>query len=137
VGRTVSTRQRNTTKSQSKKTAPSAKRRVVVLVALVGVYLAPVLPVALVCTAVLSASHAVIAAAVVTLLVRRCGDVRGTALSLNAAGMSLGLFLGAAVAGAGLAVAGYAGAAVVLGALTVLAMGAAATLRPRDRDARS
>ena len=42
MGRTVSTRQRNASKSlsgksQSKKTAPSAKRRVVVLVALVGV----------------------------------------------------------------------------------------------------
>ena len=72
------------------------------LVALFGVYSAPVLPVALLCTAVLSAGHAVIAAAVVTLLVRRCGDVRGPALSLNASGMSLGLFLGAAAAGAGL-----------------------------------
>ncbi|GAA1180881.1 MFS transporter [Pseudonocardia alaniniphila] len=105
------------------------------LVALFGVSFAPVLPVALLCTAVLSASHAVIAAAVVTLLVRRCGDVRGPALSLNASGMSLGLFLGTAAAGAGLAVGGYPGAAAVLGALTVLALGAALTLRPpREAD---
>jgi predicted MFS family arabinose efflux permease len=68
----------------------------------------------------------------VTLLVRNCADVRGTALSLNAAGMSLGLFLGAAAAGAGLAAAGYVGAAAVLGGLTALALGAALTLRPRN-----
>lgn len=104
------------------------------LVALVGVYVAPVLPIALLCTAVLSASHAVVAAAVVTLLVRRCSDVRGPALSLNAAGMSLGLFLGTAAAGLGLGVAGYMGAAVVLAALTVLALGAAVpTLRNSAR----
>lgn len=103
------------------------------LVALLGVYLAPVLPVALLATATLSASHAVVAAAVVTLLVRRCADVRGTALSLSSAGGSLGLFLGASAAGAGLAVAGHQGAAAVLGALTLLALGAALTLRERDR----
>lgn len=102
-------------------------------VALVGVYVAPVLPLALAATAALSTSHAVVAAAVVTLLVRRCGDVRGTALGLNAAGMSLGLFLGTAGSGAGLAVAGYPGAAAVLGALTVLALGATLTLRTRSR----
>lgn len=101
------------------------------LAALIGVYVAPALPVALIATAVLSASHAVVAAAVVTLLVRRCADVRGTALSLNSAGMSLGLFLGTGAAGAGLAVAGYLGAAVVLGGLTLLSLVAALTLRPR------
>jgi predicted MFS family arabinose efflux permease len=75
----------------------------------------------------------VVAAAVVTLLVRRCSDVRGPALSLNAAGMSLGLFLGTAAAGAGLGVAGYPGAAVVLAALTVLALGAVLALRDPAR----
>jgi predicted MFS family arabinose efflux permease len=103
------------------------------LAALIGVYVAPALPVTLAATAVLSASHAVVAAAVVTLLVRRCGDVRGSALSLNSAGMSLGLFLGTAAAGAGLAVAGYLGAAVVLGGLTVLSLVAALALRARAR----
>jgi len=95
------------------------------LLALVGVYVAPALPLALACTAALSASHAVVAAAVTTLLVRRCTDVRGPALSLNAAGMSMGLFLGTAAAGAGLGVAGQTGAAVVLVALTLLSLGAA------------
>ncbi|MGH3351698.1 MAG: MFS transporter [Nocardioides sp.] len=103
------------------------------LAALIGVYAAPALPLALAATAVLSASHAVVAAAVVTLLVRRCADVRGTALSLSSAGMSLGLFLGTAAAGAGLAVAGYHGAAVVLGGLTLVSLAAALTLRPRVR----
>lgn len=101
----------------------------VALVALLGVYITPALPLALLCTAVLSASHAVVAAAVVTLLVRRCSDVRGPALSLNAAGMSLGLFVGTAAAGAGLAIFGYAGAAVALAALTVIALGAALAIR--------
>jgi predicted MFS family arabinose efflux permease len=99
------------------------------LLALFGVYLAPALPVALVCTAVLSASHAVGVASVVTLLVRRGGTRRGTALGVNAAVMSLGLFLGAAIGGAGLGAWGYAGAAVVFGLFTAISVVAAATLR--------
>jgi predicted MFS family arabinose efflux permease len=99
------------------------------LLALLGVYLSPALPLAMLGTAVLSASHAVVSAAVMTLLVRRCGQVRGTALSLNAAGMSLGLFLGAGAAGAALAAAGYLAAAAVLGGFTLLALVAALTLR--------
>jgi predicted MFS family arabinose efflux permease len=81
----------------------------------------------------LSASHAVVAASVTTLLVRRCADLRGTALSLNAAGMSLGVFLGAATAGAGLMMAGYRGAAGVLAGMTVLALGAALTMKDPAR----
>ncbi|GAB3619737.1 hypothetical protein GCM10027417_09980 [Glutamicibacter endophyticus] len=120
--------------------ADARARRVMVLClisalgALVGVYLAPNLPLELLATALLSASHAVVAAAVVTLLVRRCSTVRGTALSLNSAGMSLGLFLGAAVAGAGMGVAGYPGAATALGALTLLALLAALSLRPEPTE---
>ncbi|GAA1409492.1 hypothetical protein AUR04nite_24330 [Glutamicibacter uratoxydans] len=93
--------------------------------ALLCVYFSPVLPLALAGTAVLSASHAVVAAAVTTLLVQRCSDVRGTALSLNAAGMSLGLFLGTAACGAALAAAGYPAACAVLVGFTVLALIAA------------
>jgi len=104
----------------------------IALVSLFGVFLAPVLPVALIATAVLSASHAVGVAAVATLLVRRSGTVRGTALSLNATGLSLGLFVGAAAGGVGLAVTGYLGAASVFGVFTVLSIGAALTLRHRD-----
>lgn len=102
------------------------------LAALFGVYLAPMLPLALLCTAVLSASHAVVSAAVTTLLVARSTQVRGTALSLNAAGMSLGLFLGTAASGAALAAAGYLAAATVLGALTLLALIAALSVPSRS-----
>ncbi|GAB3453626.1 MFS transporter [Actinophytocola sediminis] len=104
---------------------------VVALVSLFGVFLAPTLPLALISSAVLSASHAVGVAASVTLLVRRCGALRGTALSLKASGMSLGLFVGAAAGGAGLAAGGYLGAAAVFGAFTALSIGAAATVRGR------
>ncbi|ATE55229.1 MFS transporter [Actinosynnema pretiosum] len=103
------------------------------LLSLLGVYLAPALPLALVCTAVLSASHAVGVASVVTLLVRRGGDLRGTALGVNASGMSLGLFLGAAAGGAGLAAGGYPGAAAVFGLFTALCVAAAATVRAAPR----
>ncbi|WNV87589.1 MFS transporter [Umezawaea sp. Da 62-37] len=102
------------------------------LVSLFGVYLAPTLPVALISTALLSASHAVGVASVVTLLVRRGGTLRGTALSVNASGMSLGLFLGASAGGAGLAAAGYWGAAAVFGLFTVLSVAAAATVRSQS-----
>ncbi|MGO2052128.1 MAG: MFS transporter [Glutamicibacter sp.] len=104
------------------------------LLALLGVYLSPVLPLAMLCTSVLSASHAVVSAAVMTLLVRRCTEVRGTALSLNAAGMSLGLSLGAGAAGAALGTAGYLAAAAVLGGFTLLALIAALTLRTATND---
>jgi predicted MFS family arabinose efflux permease len=133
VGHLVAGRLLNLDESDHRARLVMAASLLTALVALVGVYVAPALPLALLCTAVLSASHAVVAAAVVTLLVRRCSDVRGPALSLNAAGMSLGLFLGTAAAGAGLGVAGYTGAAVVLAALTVLALGAVLALRDPAR----
>ena len=96
------------------------------LVSVVGFYLTHWLPLALALTALHAASHAVVAACAVSLLVRRCGPLRGSALSLNAAGQSLGVFLGAAVGGAGLGMAGYPGTALVFGTLVVLALVAAA-----------
>ncbi len=108
---------------------------VVALVSLFGVFLAPSLPLALISSAVLSASHAVGVAASVTLLVRRCDTLRGTALSLKASAMSLGLFLGAAAGGAGLAAGGYLGAAAVFGVFTALSIVAATAVRSRgNRD---
>jgi len=98
---------------------------VVALGAVVGFYFAPVLPVALALTVVLAASHATVAACVTTLLVRRCGELRGAALGISAAGMSLGVFVGSALGGLGLGLAGYPGAAVVMGVLTVAALAAA------------
>ncbi|MGW0533217.1 MFS transporter [Streptomyces sp. NPDC003032] len=104
---------------------------VAALVSVVGFYFTHWLPLALAMTALHAASHAIVAACVVSLIVRRCGTtLRGSALSLNAAGQSLGVFAGAALGGAGLGLAGYPGTAVVFGALVVAALGAA-VLVPR------
>ncbi|TCP54377.1 putative MFS family arabinose efflux permease [Tamaricihabitans halophyticus] len=94
----------------------------VAAVAMFGLFLAPGLPVALIATVVLGLSHAAVAACVVSLLVRRCGSMRGSALAINAAGMSFGVFLGAGLGGLGLGFAGYPGIAVVLGGLTCCAL---------------
>lgn len=95
------------------------------LVSVVGFYLAHWLPLALALTALHAASHAVVAACAVSLLVRRCGTQRGAALSVNAAGMSVGVFLGAALGGAGLGLAGYPGTALAFATLLLAALGAA------------
>ncbi|MGH4029055.1 MFS transporter [Actinomycetota bacterium Odt1-20B] len=96
------------------------------LASVVGFYFTHWLPLALLLTSLHAASHAVVAACGVSLLVRRCGPgLRGSALSINAAGMSLGVFVGAGLGGAGLGLAGYPGVAVVFGALVVVALGAA------------
>ncbi|MCF3120544.1 MFS transporter [Streptomyces arenae] len=96
------------------------------LVSVVGFYFTHWLPLALALTSLHAASHAVVAACVVSLIVRRCGPgLRGSALSVNAAGMSLGVFVGAALGGAGLGLAGYPGVAAVFGALVVGAVVAA------------
>ncbi|GAA3136708.1 putative MFS family arabinose efflux permease [Kribbella aluminosa] len=99
---------------------------VVALVAVPAFYLSPTLPLTLALTAVMGASHATVAACVTTLLVRRSGDLRGSALSVNAAGMSLGTFLGAAIGGLGLALGGYPGTAVTFAAITLVATACAA-----------
>lgn len=130
LGNLVAGRLVNATGSDQRARRALTAFLVLALVSLFGVYLAPTLPVALLSTVVLSASHAVGVASVVTLLVRRSGTLRGVALSLNASGLSLGLFLGAAAGGVGLAAWGYPGAAAVFGLFTVLAVVAAATLRP-------
>lgn len=134
LGHLVAGRLVNATESDERAHRAMRISLLTALLALFAVYLAPVLWMTLLATAVLSASHAVIAAAVVTLLVRRCGAVRGTALSLNSSGMSLALFLGAAVGGAALAARGYLGAATVFGLFTLFALGAALTLRSHTGD---
>ncbi|MFF7203669.1 MFS transporter [Streptomyces sp. NPDC008141] len=98
---------------------------VAALVSVVGFYFTHWLPLALTLTSLHAASHAVVAACAVSLLVRRCGSLRGSALSLNAAGQSLGVFVGAALGGAGLGLAGFPGIAAAFGALVVVALGAA------------
>nr|WP_237330830.1 MFS transporter [Streptomyces sp. BA2] len=98
---------------------------VAALVSVVGFYFTHWLPLALAMTSLHAASHAVVAACVVSLLVRRCGTQRGAALSVNAAGMSLGVFVGAGLGGLGLGLAGYTGVAATFGALVIAALVAA------------
>lgn len=107
---------------------------VAALASVVGFYFTHRLPPALVLTSLHAASHAVVAACAVSLLVRRCGTLRGSALSINAAGMSLGVFVGASLGGAGLGLAGYPGIALVFGALMAAALGAAFLVSRLSRD---
>ena len=102
-------------------------------ISMIMVFAATDLAVAIGGTAAIAVSHAVIAAVVTDQLVKRAAR-RARALTLNAAGMSLGVFAGATVGGAGLALAGYPGLTVGLGGLTVIgAVIALATLtRPRQ-----
>jgi predicted MFS family arabinose efflux permease len=94
----------------------------VALFAVAAFYFSPTLPLTLMLTALMGAGHATVAACVTTLLVRRSGELRGSALSVNAAGMSLGTFLGAAIGGLGLAVGGYPGTALTFATITLVAM---------------
>ncbi|WP_328526596.1 MFS transporter [Kribbella sp. NBC_00359] len=98
-------------------------------------YFSPTLPLTLLLTALIGAGHATVAACVTTLLVRRSGELRGSALSVNAAGMSLGTFLGAAIGGLGLGLGGYPGTACAFAAITLLAVLLAVRVRggPRVR----
>lgn len=100
------------------------------LLSVVAFYFSPTLPLTLLLTAMMGASHATVAACVTTLLVRRSGDLRGSALSVNASGMSLGVFLGAAVGGLGLGLGGYPGAALAFGSITLVAVVFALRVRP-------
>lgn len=94
----------------------------IALFAVSAFYFSPTLPLTLLLTALMGASHATVAACVTTLLVRRSGDLRGSALSVNAAGMSLGTFLGAAIGGLGLGLGGYPGTAITFAAITLIAV---------------
>ena len=71
------------------------------LVAGLTVFLVPSLGVALVSTAVMGFSHAVVGATVTSLIAHRAGELTTTAFSLQAAGMSLGVFTGAALTSSG------------------------------------
>ncbi|GAB2673868.1 MFS transporter [Kribbella swartbergensis] len=94
----------------------------VALISVSAFYFSPTLPLTLLLTALMGASHATVAACVTTLLVRRSGYLRGSALSINAAGMSLGTFLGAALGGLGLGLGGYPGTALTFASITTIAV---------------
>ncbi|MET9318095.1 MFS transporter [Kribbella sp. NPDC003505] len=104
---------------------------IVALIAVSAFYFSPTLPLTLLLTAVMGASHATVAACVTTLLVHRSGALRGSALSVNAAGMSLGTFLGAAIGGLGLGLGGYPGTAITFAAITLVAVGCALRVQRR------
>ncbi len=93
----------------------------VAAIAMIALYTVPHIAVAWPMVAVVSAAHAVIAAAVTTTLVRGAGPVRGTVLSLNGAAQSVGVFAGATLGGAALAAGGWTGVGLVLGGATALA----------------
>ncbi len=86
---------------------------------LIMVFAATELPIAIAGTGLIAICHAVIAAVVVDQLVKRAKR-RAPALTLNAAGMSLGVFAGATVGGAGLTWWGYPGLTIGLGTLTAV-----------------
>jgi predicted MFS family arabinose efflux permease len=103
-------------------------------VGLVLLFAAPSPAPAMVGTALQSGGHAVTAAAITALIIRRGGPVRSAALSVNAAAMSFGTFVGAALGGAGLALFGYPGIAgalllPLLAAIVIAAVIAAASSR--------
>lgn len=74
--------------------------------------------------------HAVVGATVTSLVAHRAGPLTTTAFSLQAAGMSLGVFVGAALGGVGLSAAGTTGLALALAVPTVIAF---ALVRPATR----
>ncbi|MBW3086605.1 hypothetical protein KEM60_02834 [Austwickia sp. TVS 96-490-7B] len=96
-------------------------------------FCAPWLPAALIGTSLTAVGHAIVAAAVVTLLVRRAGPVRGTVMSLNGSAQSLGVFIGAALVGACLAGGNWTVVGVTLAAAMVIC--AALALAPWQRAA--
>ncbi|MEE4021705.1 MFS transporter [Gordonia sp. PKS22-38] len=92
-----------------------------VVAAVLVVFTTDVLMVALGATVAMGVGHAVIAAQVTTLIAHRGGEVTATAYSLNAAGMSFGVFAGATIGGVGLSVGGSLGLGIALAVPVVVA----------------
>ncbi len=102
---------------------------VIATVATVVVFTTTSLAAALVSTALISAGHAATAAAVTSLVVARADESPTQMLSVTAAGMSLGVFIGAGIGGLGLAAYGLPGAGICLALITGLAGVLGLTLR--------
>ncbi|MEV3966018.1 hypothetical protein AB0M34_35010 [Nocardia sp. NPDC050193] len=92
------------------------------LVAVLAVFHVDALVPALAASALMGFGHAVVAAQVTTLIAHRGGELSTVAFSLNAAGMSLGVFTGSLLGGLGLATAGHTGLAIALALPTFLAL---------------
>jgi predicted MFS family arabinose efflux permease len=95
-------------------------------------FLVPSLPLAMVVAALTAGTHGAVIAATINLLVGRYTPLRGAILGLNAAGLNLGTFAGAALGGVALGAGGYPGLALVLVTLatTTLVATAWALRRP-------
>jgi predicted MFS family arabinose efflux permease len=84
----------------------------------------PSLPLAMVVAALTAGTHGMVIAATISLLVGRYTPLRGAVLGLNAAGLNLGTFAGAALGGAALGAGGYPGLALALAALAIATLAA-------------
>lgn len=103
----------------------------VVLGAVIVTFTATSLIVALIATALMGIGHAVVAAIVTTLIARNAGELTASAFSMNAAGMSLGVFAGAILGAIGLATVGFTGIGIAL-ALPMLAAAVTTVARMRQ-----
>ncbi len=90
-------------------------------IAVAAVFTTDLLVVALVATAVMGFSHAVVAAILTTLIAGSAGELTAPTYSISAAGMSLGVFTGAVAAGLGLHWGGGPGMALALSLPTLFA----------------
>lgn len=90
--------------------------------AVLVVFLTSSLAVSLIATVVMGFAHAVVSAQVTTLIAHRGEELITPAFSVNAAGMSLGVFAGAFFGGVGLSLAGSAGLAIALALPSVVAL---------------
>ncbi|RBO94002.1 MFS transporter [Nocardia puris] len=93
------------------------------LLAVLAIFHITALPAAALGTALLGFAHAIVAAQLTTLLAHRGGDLTTVAFAVNTAGMSLGVFVGAALGGVGLALGGHTGIAIALAVPVVVAVG--------------
>ncbi|WP_168211831.1 MFS transporter [Ruania zhangjianzhongii] len=91
-------------------------------IALIALFTTEVLAGALIATVLMGFCHAIVAALITTLIAERGDELTAAAYSINAAGMSLGVFTGALLAGAGLAFGGGGAIAWALGIPTLLAL---------------
>jgi predicted MFS family arabinose efflux permease len=88
--------------------------------------LTPTLPLALIASTIYAGLQGAGMGATISLLVGRYTTMRGAMLGLNAAGLNLAAFAGAALVGAVLGLAGFPGAAVVLALVALAALGTTA-----------
>jgi predicted MFS family arabinose efflux permease len=85
------------------------------------VFVSPTVSLALAATVAFCIALGASQATLLSVLVRRYAEIRGSVMGLNAAGVNVGMIAGASIAGASLGVGGYPGLAVTLVGMTVVA----------------